>query len=715
MKNLKNIILFASAIGAILTSCTDYERPGFVVDKSVSIEQQEEINSYDALKTYIGVSYPNFKLGTDISVSDYVAKGLDYRVVNNNFNQISFFTGAQHGDIVKADGSYDFSTLQSAYEISKENGVSIFGKNLVSYKSQNATYLNNLIKPIVVENPVVSNSLRTSGLNDGTFNNWTRSSGNFSVIDVDGLRTVKMVSGASASSATDLQLVSPSIDVVQGHTYEVIMYVRSETAGKGRISFEGLTNNTPSIDWDESGTATPTFSTDVRWKKLKFKISGFTGNTIKLHLDFGYNPNVTYYFNVASFYVQDTQAVVGSTNVWLEAECGKVGSAWSVYTDRTDASNGKYLFIPDLGNANTNSSNVIASQNITYTFDVSVAGSYKLFARASADNAGSDSFHYRVDGGGWGTSNGPANHPAFKWDEVTTWTLSAGRHTMTIAMREDGLRLDKFYLGLNGTDPDGVDNSLTSLGGDADNCNLNGFSLNRSEAEKTYIVNENLTKWITEMLSTSKDYVKAWNVLDEPMDDINPTAVKSGIGITPGSGQFFWQDYLGGKEYGVKAFQLARTNGNSDDLLFVSDYGLDSNLAKCNGLIQYVQYIENAGQVVNGIGVKMHLTVNSNKENIASMFELLAATGKQIAITEFYVDALVANSVATSEELQLQSDMYKYVLETYAAKIPGSQRFGVSINGIKDVSNKVNSIWNKNLTLRNPSYVGFSEGLKLIK
>lgn len=725
MKNFKNILLIASVIGVIVTSCTDYDRPDFIVEKPDSVALQEIINAYDGLKTYVDtVTFPNFNLGADLSVSDYISKGLMYRLTNSNFSQVSFTDGAQHGDIVQVDGSFNFSSIKSLYKIAEENSISVFGKNLVSNNSQNADYLNGLIKPIVVENPVISNSLRTSGLSDGTFNSWTAiSNGGISVIDVDGLRTVKMVSGSSASNATSLQLVSPSINVVQGHTYEVIMYVRSETAGEGRIAFEGLSNNTPSVDWDESGTATPTFTTDPRWKKLKFKINGFTGNSIKLHLDFGYKPNVTYYFNVASFYVYDTQAVVGSTNVWLEAECGKLGAGtvWRVASDTpTLTSSGKYLTVPD-NTATQNNSPVAgnAINNVTYTFSVSVSGSYKLFVRAAAPNASGDSMHASVDGGGWTTLNGQLNHTSFLWDPVATWNLTAGAHTMHIAMREDGVKLDKFYLGLDGISPGTT--TASDFGGDADNCNLNGFMLKRSDAEKTYIVNENLTKWITEMLTTSKDYVKAWNVVDEPMDDQNPTAIKTGVGITPSAGQFFWQDYLGGKDYGVKAFQLARANGNPGDLLFISDYGLESNLAKCDGLLAYVNYIDSKGQNVDGIGVKMHLTVNSDKAMIASMFEKLATSGKMIAVTELYVDGLIAiPGSPTLEEMQLQSEMYQYVINTYGDKISSNQRYGITILGIKNTLNSsgkelLNSIWNNSLTYRLPSYVGFAEGLKMLK
>lgn len=725
MKKIKNIIFFASAVSIFFTSCTEYERPSFTVDKSISIEQQEEINSYNPLKTYIDGAFPNFKLGADISVLDYVNKALDYRVVNSNFNQISFSNGAQHADIVKADGSYDFSTLISAYNIANESGITIFGKNLVSNNKQNATYLNGLLQPIKIENPVISNSLKTSTLNDGSFINWTRNGGSTSVVDVDGLRTIKMISTSNSNNPTDLQLISSDINVVPGHIYEVIMYVRSESAGKGRITFEGMTNNTPSIDYESKGTTTETFDTDVRWKKLIFKISGFTGTTIKFHLDMGYMPNVTYYFNVASMYVYDTQAVVGSTNVWLEAECGKLGSGtvWQVASDMpTLTSNGKYLTVPD-NTATQNNTPVAgnAKNNVTYTFNVSSSGNYTLFARGAAPNASGDSMHAKVDGGGWTTSNGPLNHTSFYWESIASYNLTAGSHTLEIAMREDGVKLDKFYLGLNGTDPDGINNTATNFGGDADNCNPSGFNLPRSEAEKTFIVNEQLTNWMTRVFATSKDFVKVWNVIDEPMDNSNPTQVKTGIGITPASDQFFWQDYLGGKDYGVKAFQLARSNGNTDDLLFVSDTGLESNLDKCDGLLAYVNYIDSKGQYVDGIGVKMHISVNSDKDLIASMFEKLATSGKMIAVTELYVDGLISiPGVPTLEELQLQSEMYKYVINTYGEKIPANQRYGITILGIKNTSNSsgkelLNSIWDKSLNYRLPSYVGFAEGIKMIK
>src|SRR5690606_34642134 len=182
--------------------------------------------------------------------------------------------------------------------------------------------------------------------------------------------------------------------------------------------------------------------------------------------------------------------------------------------------------------------------------------------------------------------------------------------------------------------------------------------------------------------------VKAWNVVDEPMDDQNPYEVKSGLGMSPQLGEFYWQDYLG-KDYGVMAFNKARENGNVDDLFFISDSGLATNLDKCKGLIQYVEYLETKGAQVDGIGSKMHLTINSDKAQIASMFQLLAATGKQISITDLYVQTLTDSP--TEQILVDQANMYRDVVQAYLDNVPASQRYGITVRGVKD--NAADSSW----------------------
>ena len=241
-----------------------------------------------------------------------------------------------------------------------------------------------------------------------------------------------------------------------------------------------------------------------------------------------------------------------------------------------------------------------------------------------------------------------------------------------------------------------------------------GATIIKTPEEKKAIIASALDKWISGMVTNSKSYVKAWDVVNEPMDDGSPYNLKTGVNKILKADEFYWQDYLG-KDYAVEAFRLARKYGNAADKLFINDYNLEYSIDKCKGLIEYVKYIESKGQKVDGIGTQMHITINADKEKIATMFQLLAATGKLIKVSELDV---AAGRTPTVADLQKQADMYKYVTDMYAKYIPENQRYGITIRGVTD--SKADSSWlpgeNQGLWnidfIRKSSYTGFAEGLK---
>ena len=210
------------------------------------------------------------------------------------------------------------------------------------------------------------------------------------------------------------------------------------------------------------------------------------------------------------------------------------------------------------------------------------------------------------------------------------------------------------------------------------------------ELKKTIITNA-LDKWMSGILTASKPYVKAWDVVNEPMDDGRPYELKTGVGKTVGTDEFYWQDYMG-KDYAVTAFQLARKYGNPSDILFINDYNLEYNLDKCRGIIAYVNYIEGKGAKVDGIGTQMHIDIKSDKIKIAEMFKLLAATKKLIKISELDIGlAGVRTAGATQEHYKAQAEMYKYVIDKYFELIPVSQRYGITLWSPLD--SPANSSW----------------------
>jgi endo-1,4-beta-xylanase len=237
----------------------------------------------------------------------------------------------------------------------------------------------------------------------------------------------------------------------------------------------------------------------------------------------------------------------------------------------------------------------------------------------------------------------------------------------------------------------------------------------KTPEQKKIIIAGALDKWITGMVKNCAPFVNAWDVVNEPMDDGKPYELKTGVGRqNMAADDFYWQDYLG-KDYAVEAFRLARKSGNSTDKLFINDYNLEYSTDKCKGLIEYVKYIESKGQKVDGIGTQMHITINSDKAKIETMFQLLAATGKLIKVSELDV---AAGLKPTKQDLQLQSDMYKYVVDMYMKYIPANQRYGITVWGLTDskadsswLPGQNQGLWDLKFT-RKTAYTGFVNGLK---
>jgi len=244
----------------------------------------------------------------------------------------------------------------------------------------------------------------------------------------------------------------------------------------------------------------------------------------------------------------------------------------------------------------------------------------------------------------------------------------------------------------------------------------------KTPEEKKKILSDEMERWIAGIMEVSNDYVKAWDVVNEPIADGSPMAGQNGFklktaGNSPPSDHFYWQDYLG-KNYGVQAFKMARQYGDEDDLLFINDYNLEYNLDKCRALINYMEYIENNGATVDGMGTQMHININTSKENIAKMFELLAATGKLIKVSELDIGLGGVDAAnATAELYKQQAEMYRYVVEKYFEITPEDQRYGITVWSPLDSPESSSwragepiGLWTLDYN-RKRAYAGFAEGL----
>ena len=100
-------------------------------------------------------------------------------------------------------------------------------------------------------------------------------------------------------------------------------------------------------------------------------------------------------------------------------------------------------------------------------------------------------------------------------------------------------------------------------------------------------------------------------------------------------------------------------------------------------MIDFVNYIEDNGQTVDGIGTQMHVTASSiTREQIDAMFKTMAATGKLVRVTE--LDVALGTSSPSAEQLATQANVYQMIFESYKANVPESQQSGITIWTLSD-------------------------------
>jgi endo-1,4-beta-xylanase len=220
-----------------------------------------------------------------------------------------------------------------------------------------------------------------------------------------------------------------------------------------------------------------------------------------------------------------------------------------------------------------------------------------------------------------------------------------------------------------------------------DDVTINGLVAgNKDTARIMAKLDTALNNYVTGMVNHFKAKVKAWDVVNELFtdggnirDDGNSPNSKNA------SDYFVWSNYLG-NDYALKAFNYAKA-ADPTAILFINDYGLESNPTKLDALIKYVTELKGKGAKVDGIGTQMHITYTTKFEGIDAMMQKLATTGLKIRISELDVRVNLdsrSSYVFTPLESFGQEEMYKYVIKSYLKYIPKAQQFGITIWGLTD-------------------------------
>ncbi len=152
------------------------------------------------------------------------------------------------------------------------------------------------------------------------------------------------------------------------------------------------------------------------------------------------------------------------TNIWLDAECGIVGSTWLI-EENANASHGEYVMAP-LGTQSTAGASADTADHLLFNFHLEENGLFKLWGRVITPTADDDSYWIRMDTSStWIMWNSIPAGNNWHWDDVhnsnaggtaVEFILDTGYHTLSICYREDGALLDKLLLTNTGLVPDGI-------------------------------------------------------------------------------------------------------------------------------------------------------------------------------------------------------------------------------------------------------------------
>jgi len=194
-----------------------------------------------------------------------------------------------------------------------------------------------------------------------------------------------------------------------------------------------------------------------------------------------------------------------------------------------------------------------------------------------------------------------------------------------------------------------------------------------------------LKNWVSTMVTRYKGKVTGWDVANEVVVDGTGALRTSTNSSGSGSDYFYWADYLG-RSYIDSAFRWANAADPSAKL-FINDYNLESDSRKLDSVIKIINDLKNTGVPIHGVGLQMHISINTNNTGIDNALQKLAATGLLIHVSEMDVRINPSNASPFNPNqalLDQQAQKFKYVADAYFRLVPAAQRYGLTVWNLTD-------------------------------
>ena len=224
----------------------------------------DDLDKYDALKNYVNrAKSPDFKLGTGVTVSNFLRKTDEYKTVTENFNEMTAGNAMKQASILRNNGTMDFTQVKNFLDAAEQAGMTVYGHTLAWHAQQTNAYLNGLIKGKRVEVPDGTGNvvLLQTNFNDGSSplggwgNNHTRTV-------VDG---VLKITNPSSVNNWEAQMAYDFSDAfVLGQKYTLSFKIKGSAAGHMDSGFQ-------ITDGYKSAGEFPRVNFDTQWQEVNME------------------------------------------------------------------------------------------------------------------------------------------------------------------------------------------------------------------------------------------------------------------------------------------------------------------------------------------------------------------------------------------------------------------------------------------------------------
>jgi endo-1,4-beta-xylanase len=180
-----------------------------------------------------------------------------------------------------------------------------------------------------------------------------------------------------------------------------------------------------------------------------------------------------------------------------------------------------------------------------------------------------------------------------------------------------------------------------------------------------------LKSHIQTVVSHYKGKIAGWDVVNESfLDDgsLRPT---------------LWSEHI--PDYIAKSFQWAH-EADPKAILFYNDYGQDGKPKKMLAILDLVKELKRRGIPIHGLGLQMHINVDSKQNELQEVLDKSVATGLKIHLSELDIAVNPKNNpdfIYEEKVSSAQAEQFNFVFKSYM-KIPAAQQYGITFWNISD-------------------------------